>query len=502
MAVAMPQIKKIVMLMLENRSLDNVLGWLYEDQVLSPDQVFPPNSSLRFDGITPGDQNFVEWQGFAPAHGTQGWTQPLRQPRWNPNEWWENVGNQMYSDGYGHDTQTRWSAATPPMTGFAWDYAADYDAHGEVMGAFTKEQLPALYGLAEAFAVSDRWFSSVPTETNPNRAFSLCGSSLGAVDNSDATYYDLPTIFNVLTSGPAPTKSWGIYYQYNGCFDMDPTPNGQCFTADIFPHIRRAVDQGQGVVDTYDAFLKTLTSPDLPDFSYIEPFWGGGYGSPFGDDFLGLQGNDYHAPAWVGPGEYDLNELYNALRNSPYWDNMLFIITFDEHGGTWDHVPPPIAVKPDISPSLRPFDFRRMGARVPTLLVSPWVRPGTVFRAPAGSMYDFDHTSFIATILRWAGIDPRLADMGLRVANAPTFDGVLSTTNYDNSPTFDVPEEYANQGGKKGPHNIPHDICKLSIHTVRRLLDESATADDLVERLRLELARAEPSPSRRPASDG
>jgi len=487
MTAAMSQIKKIVWLTLENRSLDSVLGWLYEKETLSPDQVYPPKSSLRFDGITAADQNSVDWSEYAPAHGTQLLEQPLRQPRWNPGEWWENVGNQMYWDAWGNDSVPRWSPATPPMTGFARDYSAFYDATGEVMGAYTKEQLPALYALAQAYAVSDRWFSSVPTETNPNRAFSVCGTSLGAVDNADMTYYDAPTVFNALTQAG---KSWGIYYQYNGPFDMDPTQNGECYTADIFPYIRAALDNHQGVCHPYDVFLKALqtTSPELPDLCYIEPFWGGGYGLPWGDDFIGLQSNDYHSPAWVSIAEYDLKVLYEAVRNSPYWKNMLFIITFDEHGGTYDHVPPTAALKPDDSTSARPFEFNWLGARVPTILVSPYVRPGTVFRAPTGSTYDFDHTSFIATILLWAGLDPATAGLGLRVANAPTFEGVVGNTWYDNSPNLPVPNWYKDFGGPKGEHNIPFDIGGLDIQTFRAVLDASTSASEFLERLRAAVA--------------
>lgn len=483
MTAAMPRIKKIVMLMLENRSLDNVLGWLYEHEDLPLDRVFPAGSSTRFDGISNGDRNDVDRMPYRPAHGTHDRHQPMRQPRWNPNEWWENTGNQMYWDGYGHESVPRWSAGTPPMTGFARDYWAAYDSPGEVMGAYTREQLPVLYGLAEAYAVSDRWFSSVPTETNPNRAFSLCGTSLGACDNADTEFYDAPTIFDALTAA-RPRKSWGVYYQYNGSLDMDPTSDNACFTTGAFPYVRRAVHRGDGLVDNYDGFLRVLASGDLPDFSYLEPFWSGGYGFPLGDDFAGLQGNDYHAPAWVGQAEFDLRELYAALRASPHWDEMLFIVTFDEHGGTWDHVPPPPAVKPDSSPSHKPFDFRRMGVRVPTILISPWVRPGTVFRAPAGSGYDFDHTSFIATILRWAGLDPLTADMGLRVANAPTFDGVLGDTRYVDPPMFVVPDEYATMGGPKGPRNIPFGIGKMTIQTFRAVVDQSTSAIDFIERLR------------------
>ncbi len=479
----MPHINKIVMLMLENRSLDNVLGWLYHDEVLSVDRVCPRGSSRRFDGLSSTDVNDVDGTPYAPSQGTHGRRQPLRQPRWNPNEWFANVGNQMYHDGHGHDTVPRWSPATPPMTGFATDYDAVYDSPGEVMGAYSKDQLPVLYGLAESFAVSDRWFSSVPTETNPNRAFALCGTSLGALDNADIVDYDVPTIFNRLSEAEQP-KSWGVYYQYNGSLDMDPVKGDPCYTTGVFPHVRRAAINGDGIVDSYDEFLKALSSPDLPDFCFIEPYWGGGYGFPLGDDFLGLQGNDYHPPAWVGPAEHDLNELYKALRASPHWDDMLFIVTFDEHGGTYDHAPPPVTVRPDISPAHQPFDFRRMGVRVPTILASPYVQPGTVFRAPEGSAYDFDHTSFIATILRWAGVDPREADMGLRVATAPTFEGVLGDVRHDAPLCFHVPDGYAAQGGEKGPHNIPFGIGKMPIQTFRALFDASDSPDDFLARLK------------------
>ncbi len=110
---------------------------------------------------------------------------------------------------------------------------------------------------------------------------------------------------------------------------------------------------------------------------------------------------------------------------------MLFVITFDEHGGMYDHVAPPLSVAPDPIKSKHGFDFKRLGVRVPTILVSPYTytrvttnhvtSTGTVFRAPVGSDCDFDHASFIATMLKWAGVEPSSADLGDRVAVAPTF---------------------------------------------------------------------------------
>jgi phospholipase C len=475
----MPQIETVVMLMLENRSLDTVLGWLYADDEPQPANVYPPHSAAAFDGIRAGMSNRYESTTYEPQRGTAGMNQPCRVPRWDPNEPFEHVQRQLYEDGDGTMPSGPPWTLPAPMTGFAYDFDAWYTTNVEVMGAYDEAQLPVLYGLAQNFAVSDRWFASIPTQTNANRAFSLCGTSLGGVDNGTPATYDTPTIFNALTG----TKTWGIYYQYDGIGSFDPGPPGGCYTADVFPQIRKAIDANEGTLDTYSNFLATLASGgDLPAFCYLEPFWGGGKGWPTGGDFVGLQGNDYHPPAWIGPAENDLNVLYEALRASKQWPNLLFIITFDEHGGTWDHVSPTKTVAPDGNVDL--FDFETLGVRVPTLLVSPYVTPGTVFRAPQGSAYDYDHTSFIATILKWAGIDPITAGLGGRVAVAPTFDGVLGDTPTDGSPTFTVPDGYADQGGGKGPHLLDVDLSRVPIEVFRSVVEAADSVEDLVERLR------------------
>lgn len=487
----MPQIETVVMLMLENRSLDSVLGWLHEGKTLEAAQVYPPGSSLRFNGIQTGMANCYENVDYQPPDGTQGQPDPWRVPRWNPHEIWEHVTVQLGPDHCDHRPDSTARPAKPPkplgppMAGFVRDYsdrnAGEPSALAEVMGGYRREQLPVLYGLAENFAISDRWFSSVPSETNPNRAFSVCGTSLGAVDNADTEFYDAKTIFNALTGN----KTWGVYWQYHGIGDMDPIlPYFNCYTEDIFPQLHHAVRCGDGEVGRYDHFLEALGNGGaIPEFCYLEPFWGGGIGYPDGQDFVGLQGNDYHAPAWIGPAEHDLNELYKALRSSPQWKNMLFIITFDEHGGTWDHEPPTPTIEPDDNTGR--FDFKTLGVRVPTILVSPFIRPGTVFRAPADSPYDLDHTSFVATILKWAGIDPATAGMGDRVAHAPTFEAVLSDDSFDDSPShFEVPAGYAEQGGGKGIHvGWPFDATGLTIHAVRAAEHAASSVEDFVHRL-------------------
>ena len=156
MQPVMPQIDTIVMLMLENRSLDTVLGWLYHDQ--PPANVFPTGSSPAFDGIQAGASNSYKGTAYSPAAGTQAMPQPCRVPRWDPNEPFEHVRTQLFADGDGNMPANPWSTPAP-MTGFAYDFHEFYISDTEVMGAYSVAELPVLYGLAQNFAVSDRWFA-------------------------------------------------------------------------------------------------------------------------------------------------------------------------------------------------------------------------------------------------------------------------------------------------------------------------------------------------------
>jgi phospholipase C len=411
---------------------------------------------------------------YHPENGTAHMRQPLRVPGYDPGENFEHVRTQFY--GAGREPPANPWPNKPPMSGFVVDYAGYGDTVGEVMGAYSPEQLPVMSGLALNFAISDRWFASIPTQTNANRAFSICGTSLGGVDNGTPKTYDTDTVFNVING----KKSWGIYWQYDGVLSGDPHLFRGSYTTNLFPQIQKAVG-GKNVINHYSLFTEALKNQsNLPAFCYLEPFWSAGKGDPLNkDDFFGIQGNDYHPPAWVGPAEAELNKLYELLVHSKQWPNMLFIVTFDEHGGTWDHEPPTPTVAPDNSPGK--FDFTRLGVRVPTLLISPFIQPGTVFRAPQESKYDFDHTSFIATILKWAGIDPAAAGLGNRVAVAPTFEDVLQPVPVGTPPpSFVVPADYEKQGGGAGTWHLGG----LDVPENRALLQEMP-----IEDLRAELER-------------
>ena len=244
------KIDHVVVLMLENRSLDNVLGWLYDDDDPScqPSQFLGADTTPTFAGLQTGPHtNQYDGRAIPATRGTSGdsghfWVsaQPLRVPGMDPHETYAHVNRQLFGSPDDPTTTNPPSGTPAAMAGFAEDYDAAYETWeqlDQVMEAYSPEQLPILNGLARAYAVSDAWHSSVPTQTNPNRAFSLCGTSLGRVDNNslDAVeQFPAPTIFNRLPSG----TSWGIYFH-------DVWKDGQCYTQYTFPRIGDVLDDDE-----------------------------------------------------------------------------------------------------------------------------------------------------------------------------------------------------------------------------------------------------------------
>lgn len=406
----------------------------------------------------------------------------------------------------------------PSMRGYVRDYTnelrhlgvpeADVGRYASrIMQSFTPDQLPVINGLAEHYAVSDLWFSSVPSQTNPNRAFAMCGTSMGLVNNGflekdprasifENTFgylfgddrFESKTIFNALEEAGS---TWKVFYQSgylaSNFYNAVQIATGGSVAAGIGVAARGALlALGAAILAVvgkdYADYIKELSSPEpvsdythrlfpemlrvanadahfakldefhalaragkLPHFSYLQPEWtiahaatGGGFGTTQGiKSVLFHQGRDYHPPGNLDAGENLIKDIYASLiANRAAWEKTLFVITFDEPVGSFDHVPPPAAIPPwgdGPSPVKREynFDFRRYGGRVPAILVSPWIEKGTVFRSK--SNVPFDHTSLIATILKWRGLEGRIPEFGYRTAKAPTFEDVpaLKTARRD-----------------------------------------------------------------------
>jgi len=388
------QINHVVVLMLENRSFDHMLGFLYADSGNKA-----PSGSA-FDGLTGTESNPDSTGKSVPVYEVKATSgNAYYTPGADPGEGYTATNSQLFN------TTT---APAPPLAtnnGFVTDYAYTLGWQSkesgwsilpgtvatDIMGMFTPAMLPVLSGLARGFAVCDQWFSSAPTETLPNRAFACAGTSQGHMDDKTTTY-TAPSIFGLLTKNKL---DWRIYG-----YDAEP------LTRMTFPDTTDAPETHFGLFTDFQAAAAAGT---LPPYTFLEPSWES-------------TGNSQHPNYNVALGEQLIHDVYYALRNGPGWNQTLLIVTYDEHGGCYDHVPPPTnAVPPDNDAGEYGFDFKRFGLRVPTVLVSPLIAAGTVFRVPANSM-PLDHTSILKTVeQRWG-----LPALTARDAAAPGLGAVLT----------------------------------------------------------------------------
>ena len=366
-------IEHIVVLMLENRSFDHMLGYLYEESGNRS------SSGQPFEGLTGTESNpGVDGKPVPVFPITPSTPNAYFMPGADPGEGYAATNSQIFGSS---------AAPAPPtatMRGFVTDYAytLGWEAREkwsivagtqpqDVMGCFTPEALPVLSALAKGFAVCDHWFGSAPTETLPNRAFALSGTSQGHMDDKTKTFTS-PSICAELTKAAVAWKVYG--------YDADP------LTRHTFPDMAAAPAANFG---RFADFRKDAAAGTLPGFAFLEPSWS-------------ATGNSQHPNYDVALGEQLIHDVYTALRGGPGWNSTLFILTYDEHGGLYDHVAPPTnATPPDNSAGEYGFDFTRFGPRVPTVLVSPLIPAGTVHRVPQGAT-PFDHTSILKTVeARW-----------------------------------------------------------------------------------------------------
>jgi phospholipase C len=292
--------------------------------------------------------------------------------------------------------------------GFIYSYSQQKgvtaDMSKTIMRCFDPANLPVLTKLAKEFAVCDHWFSSVPGPTHPNRLFALAATSGGYIDNSVWNSYDMPTIFeNVSAKG----MSWRNYYDD---FSLTWLLN-RLTTDEMKPNFRSFKD-----------FLADARTGTLPNFAFIEPKYTSFFGAA----------NDQHPPHDMRNGEKLIATTYEAVKNSPVWEQTLLLILYDEHGGIYDHVAPGAATPPDSKTSR--FGFDRYGVRVPAVLISPFIKRETIVKT------EFDHSSIPATVKHVFGLSSFLTD---RDASAKTFSDVpdLSKPRTD-IPTF-LPAEMA-----------------------------------------------------------
>jgi phospholipase C len=240
------------------------------------------------------------------------------------------------------------------MDGFVRAHAGASAA--DVMGYYAREDLPVTWAMADAFTTCDRYFSSVLGPTWPNRLYLHGATSMGATGNLPVQNF-VSLFSRVLAAGKTQKNYFSdIAWAVGGYLNLVGNASMQQFFTDA--------QQGA-----------------LPSFSIVDP------------GFFGAGANDDHPAHDVRLGQAFIASVYAALRQSPQWNRCMLIVTYDEHGGFFDHVPPPECVDE------RP-DFTRLGVRVPTLVAGPYVRRNQVVSTV------FEHSSIVSTITRRFGLEP------------------------------------------------------------------------------------------------
>ncbi len=401
----------IVVVMFENRSLDNVLGHLYG-----------PEDGKTFEGVIGKNLSnpIPEWAEHGAERKVVHYTVATDMDSPNPDsgEEYPHTNTQLYNI---LNEQNRFKLAeeitapynapepgqTPTMDGFVTDYISTltaelgrqpiYEEYSQMMTGFTPEQIPVLNGLARAFGVFDHWFCEVPSQTFMNRSFWTAATSSGFVVNKPVKKWiaqnDAETIFERLEEHG---KTWKVYV-------AEPDQ----FSATGLIHYPRLKDRFATHFLPFSAFEADAAAGNLPDFSFIEPCLILGHGDyhPAVSRALGhgVVLDNVDPPSSILGGEALLSRIYDAYKamqsteGSNVWNTAL-LIGWDEPGGTYDHVPPPAVPPPDPAAPAGEFGFTfdRSGYRVPAIIVSPWVESGSVFNE------EYRHTSLIATLReRW-----------------------------------------------------------------------------------------------------
>ncbi|TMK46940.1 MAG: hypothetical protein E6G66_11575 [Actinobacteria bacterium] len=264
-----------------------------------------------------------------------------------------------------------------------------------IMWCWDPKTIPAIARLATSFALCQRWFCSVPGETWPNRQFAHAATSAGTVDIVTDLYRDR-TIFELLDDNGC---DWGIYY--------DGPPQVTCYPA--------LWEEPEKLARWYriQHLFDHIAGGNLPTYSFLEP--NHGY---IGRSYSQHPGNNTRTNADFTRADGFIAALYEALRANPdLFAETLLLVTWDEHGGTFDHVPPPVAVPPDAR--TQQFDFKRLGVRVPAIVISPWVPAGTL-----DSDRVYDHASIPATLRQHFA--PQAPPLNDREAAANSFVSLLT----------------------------------------------------------------------------
>ncbi|KAG6853682.1 hypothetical protein C0991_002325 [Blastosporella zonata] len=434
------KIQNVVWILLENRSFDNILGGVKGRGLDNPINNGPfcnPIDVTQPDGTTfcsfPQDFDSVAND---PDHSITGYNMELFGT-FNPN-------NTAIANG----------SLKPTAQGFlnkqliSYPTLAPQVAAEQVLGHYSEDEIPTLVDIIDEFTTFNYWFSSVPgvcflflnmstqltcslsifQPTNPNRLSALAGTSAGHGSNDNSFNVAGINSTSIFQQVDEKGLSWKNYDGTNGAFASD---------AKFFSWVKanRAAN-----VQPLENFFQDAYLGLLPNLAYINP------------SCCGANTNSMHPNGNVSFGQVLIKQIYDAVRTSPQWDSTMIVVTFDETGGFHDHVPPPLAVRPDNltytetahDKSVYTFEFDRLGGRMPTFLISPYTPKGHVENNGTNPATKESYPYTATSVLKTLGYLWDLEDLTPRVSNSPAFDHLIGPVA-----RWDAPATLAN------PHPFP-----------------------------------------------
>ncbi len=430
----------LVVLMFENRSFDNLLGYLY-----------PAGSG--FNGLNDGSYSnpvpsyINDGHASVAVRQSPGSNADMQNPNPDPGEPFPHVNTQLYglvdpaTNRFEDSAQMKSPFNAPPsgtaaaMNGFVQDYcntfvAANgrnptFDEYRVIMDSFTPAQLPVLSTLARSFAVYDAWFCAVPSQTYCNRSFFHASTSSGFLLNAPHSNWYLqnfaPTLFNRLQDAG---RTWRIYYDVTQLVPLTALIHAPV----LAPYFRSNFA-------SMETFYKDVANGTLPDYAFVEPRMLFNHNDMHPPGPLDVEGIEVPDPSDVRCGDLLLHQVYSAIRasNSATGSNArntMFFVTFDEHGGCYDHVAPPSGTSPQ-NPQPEGqmgFFFDRLGVRVPAIAVSAYTAPGTIVTKP----------NHHAAIVRTVSKKFKLPFLTERDRNAPDIADAINTSTLRDPATWPV----------------------------------------------------------------
>ncbi|KAG6811057.1 hypothetical protein H0H92_009146 [Tricholoma furcatifolium] len=413
------KIKNVVWILLENRAFDNILGGVQGRGLDNPINNGP----------------FCNPQNVSQPTGTKfcSFAQDFDSVANDPDHSVTGYNLELYGTFNPDNTAIQNGTLKAECQGFvnkqliSYPTLAPKTAAEQILGYYTEDEVPTIVEIVDEFATFNYWFAGIPGPTNPNRMMALAGTSGGHGSNDNS--FNVAGITNTSVFQLVDEKglSWRNYDGTNGAF----APDSLFFS---WVEANRAAN-----VVPVENFFQDAYLGLLPNLAYINP------------SCCGANTNSMHPNGNVSFGQVFIKQIYDAVRAGPQWESTMLVVTFDETGGFFDHVAPPLAVRPDEATytstapdnSVYTFEFDRLGGRMPTFLISPYAPKGYTVNNGTNPATKESYPYTSTSVLKTLGYLWDIEDLTPRVSNSPAFDHLIGPyLRYDTPATLVTPQTF------------------------------------------------------------